>query len=177
MERDLSRFSAGASLNHKSKFALWFIVQNLLFKFFWVPSQFRVLCLRTFGANIGQNVLIKRGVRIHFPWNLTIGDNCWVGEDVWFINHSEIQIGSNVCISQAAIICSSGHDLLSESLAYKHAPIRIDDGAWICLRALALPGSSVGRNAVVAAGEVLSGHLPANHIFSAGADKPIEKLS
>jgi putative colanic acid biosynthesis acetyltransferase WcaF len=176
MERDLSRFNAEASSIHKLRFSLWWVIQNLFFKSFWVPSRFRVAVLKFFGAQIGKGVLIRRGVRVHFPWNLEIGDQCWIGEDAWFINHEKIQIASNVCISQAAIICSSGHDFLSAALTYKHLPIRIEKGAWICLRATVLAGSQVGRNSVVSAGEVLAGTLPENHLYVNGQGKFIEKL-
>ena len=177
VERDLSKFKAELTGTHKLKLALWLITQNLFFKSFWVPSRLRIVILKCFGARIGKGVLIRRGVRVHFPWNLELGDQSWVGEDVWFINHAKIQIASNVCISQAAIICSSGHDFLSEALVYKHSPIQIDEGAWICLRATVLAGSKVGRNSVVSAGEVLAGTLQDNHLYVNGIGKPNEKLS
>lgn len=176
MKRDLSGFKSETSRTHKPKVALWWITQNIFFKPFWIPSRFRTLLLKFFGAQIGKNVLIRPGVRVHFPWNLAIGDQCWIGEDVWFINHEKVHIGSNVCISQDAIICSSGHDFLSETLAYKHSPVQIDDGAWICLRSTILAGSKVGRNSVVSAGEVLASSLSDNCLYVNGSSKPIEKL-
>jgi putative colanic acid biosynthesis acetyltransferase WcaF len=148
-----------------------------MFKSFWFPSKARVTALRIFGAKIGQKVLIRRGVRVHFPEKLTIGDYCWIGEDVWFINHEVIEIGSNVCVSQSAVICSSSHDFRTASLDYKHEKIEIRDGAWICLRATILAGGKVGVNSVVSAGEVFIGDLKDEHIFVNGIGKPIRKLN
>ena len=177
MERKLSAFEAGETQKRGVRFALWWLLQNLGFKSFLFPSNLRVSSLRLFGAKIGNRVIIRRGVRVHMPWNLEIGDHCWIGEDAWFINHEKITIGSNVCISQAAIICSSGHDFRSPSLAYKHKPVTIEDGAWICLRATVLAGSHIDRNSVISAGEVFTGNLPANHLFVGGASKPIEGMN
>ena len=157
----------------KFKAGFWWLIQNTIFTSFLFPSGLRVLTLRIFGATIGSSVLIRRGVRIHFPWNLKVGDNCWIGEEVWFINHESIEIGSNVCISQRAIICSSGHDLRSPCLTYKHIPIKIQDGAWICLQSTILAGSSIGRNSVVSAGETFKGELSEGSIFVEKKSKKI----
>ena len=173
MKRDLSEFKANNTKSFKPRHVCWWLVQNLIFKAFWFPSKARVATLRIFGAKIGEHVLIRRGVRIHFPEKLKIGDNSWIGEDVWFINHEVIDIGSNVCISQSVLICSSSHDFRTSSLDYKHQMIKISDGAWICLRAIILAGGKVGVNSVVSAGEIFTGMLKDEHIFVDGSDKPI----
>ena len=153
--------------------------------FFWLFSQstiipiitfnnFRRLILNFFGARIGSRVKFRRGVRILYPKNLEIGDDCWIGEEVWFINHEKVIIGKNVCISQSAIICSGGHDYRSVSLAYQHAPITIGDGAWVCLDAKVLPGTRIGKGSVIAAGEVARGDIPDFHMLIGGKLKAIE---
>ena len=144
----------------KIRMAIWFLTQHLIFKGLLFPSALRPTLLRIFGSSIGRCVIIRRGVRVHFPWNLEIGDNCWIGEEVWFISHEKIQIGSNVCISQRSIICSGGHDYRSASLEHAHKPIEIKDGAWICLDAKILPGVTIGECSVVSAGEVALKSVP-----------------
>jgi len=127
-----------------------------------------------FGAAIGRGVLIRRGVKIHFPWNLEIGDNCWIGEEVWFINHEQITVGSDVCISQRSIICSGGHDYQSASLEFAHKPVVIRDGAWVCLDAKVLAGVTVGECSVVSAGEVARKSLPDYSMLIGGQVCPID---
>jgi putative colanic acid biosynthesis acetyltransferase WcaF len=173
MDRSLADFR-GSSGVRKSRFYLWWGFQNSLFANFATPNQFRVFLLRLFGASIGSRVIIRRGVRVHFPWNLTVGDDTWIGEQAWFINHVPITIGSNVCISQGTILTSGSHDMYSASLDYKHAPIEVRDGAWICLRATVLAGVSVGTNSVVSAGEVLRESLPDNSLYIENSVRPIE---
>ncbi len=129
--------------------------------------------LKIFGANIGQRVLIRRGVKVHFPWNLEIGDDCWIGEEAWFINHEKIRIGSNVCISQRSIICSGGHNYQSASLEYAHEPVLIKDGAWVCLDAKVLPGVTIGECSVVSAGEVVRKSVPDYSMLIGGEIRPI----
>ena len=123
---------------------------------------------------MGTGVSIRRGVRVHFPWNLEIGDQCWIGEEVWFMNHEKVTIGSNVCISQRSIICSGGHDYRSSSLEYAHKPVKIKDGAWVCLDAKVLPGVTIGECSVVSAGEIARKSLPDYSMLVGGQVRPID---
>jgi len=165
--RDLASFDAGEYSRGRSSFVvlLWWLVQNLIFRAFWLPNRFRPTVLRVFGAKIGVGNQIRRGVRVHFPWRLQVGNNCWIGEEVWFINHERIVIGNDVCISQASVLCSGSHDYRSKSLAFRHKPILIRDGAWLCLRSTVLAGVTVGELSVVGAGEVLGTSLPSHSIY------------
>jgi putative colanic acid biosynthesis acetyltransferase WcaF len=156
------------------RMVFWFPVQHLIFKSAFLPSVIRTPLLKLFGASIGRRVFIRRGVKVHFPWNLEIGDDCWIGEEVWFINHEKIKISSNVCISQRSIICSGGHDYRSASLEYAHKPIEIKDGAWICLDAKVLPGVTIGECSVVSAGEVARKSLPDFSMLVGGLIRPID---
>lgn len=176
MKRNLRLFTAEGSYTRTKPFSLilWVSVQNLLFKSFLLPSRIRPLILRLFGASIGSRVLIRRGAKIQFPWNLTVGDDCWIGEEVWIINHEKVIIGSNVCISQRAIICSGGHDYKSASLEFAHKPVNIGDGAWICLDAKVLPGVTIGECSVVSAGEVARKSIPDYSILVSGEVRSID---
>jgi putative colanic acid biosynthesis acetyltransferase WcaF len=157
----------------KIRIFFWFIIQHILFGMPFIPSSLRPTLLRIFGSSIGRRVFIRRGVKIHFPWNLEIGDDCWIGEEVWVINHEKVKIGSNVCISQRSIICSGGHDYRSASLEYAHKPIEIKDGAWVCLDAKVLLGVTVGECSVVSAGEIVRKSVPDYSMLIAGEICPI----
>ena len=176
MARELKAFSGGVGFSHAEmiRLASWAIIQNSIFKSFFFSTGMRVALLRLWGASIGSGVQIRRGVRAHFPWNLTIGDNCWIGEEVWIINHEKVKIGNNVCISQRAIISSGSHDYKSLSLEFNHKPILIADGAWICLDAKVLAGVTIGECSVVSAGEVAQKSLPDYSMLLNGEIRPIE---
>lgn len=176
MKRDLKSFSGGTgfTLLMKSRIAVWFLVQHLAFKWSLFPAPLRSHLLRIFGASIGHHVIIRRGAKIHFPWKLEIGDDCWIGEEVWFINQEKVKIGSNVCISQRSIICSGGHDYRSVSLEFEHKPIEIRDGAWVCLDAKVLPGVTIGECSVVSAGEIVKKSVPDYSMLINGQVRKIE---
>jgi putative colanic acid biosynthesis acetyltransferase WcaF len=174
--RKLSNFSSGTRRSGRESviFLSWFLLGTFFVKSSFSPNFVKRRVLIFFGARIGARVVLRRGLNIHFPWNLDIGDDCWIGEDVWFISHERITIGSNVCISQRSIICSGSHDYRSASLEYAHKPIEIKDGAWICLDAKVLPGVTIGECSVVSAGEIVRKSLPDYSILVGGQVRQIE---
>lgn len=141
--------------------AAWFACQHLVFGKWWLPPRARPAILRLFGATIGERVLIRHGVRVHWPWKLDLGADVWVGEGAWLLNLESISVGSNVCISQEALICTGSHDRRSPTFEFDNGPIAIGDGAWIGARAVVLRGVSVGSDAVVGAGALVARDVPA----------------
>jgi putative colanic acid biosynthesis acetyltransferase WcaF len=144
--------------------ALWFAVQNLLFYKWWLPKALRPILLRLFGAQVGNNVFIRHRVRVLWPWKLTIGDDCWIGEDAWILNLESVWIGNDVCVSQGVFLCTGSHDMRSPSLEYDNGPIRIGDGVWLCAQAMVLRGVTIGRGAVIAARARVSSDVPSESL-------------
>jgi putative colanic acid biosynthesis acetyltransferase WcaF len=172
--RNLSSFVTSISAKERVRAGIWRTVNLLVVNSIACPNFLRIFLLTLNGAEIGSRVIVRRGALIHFPWNLEIGDDCWIGEEVWFINHEKVKIGSNVCISQRSIICSGGHDYQSASLEYAHKPIEIKDGAWVCLDAKVLPGVTIGECSVVSAGEIVRKSVPDYSMLIAGEIRPID---
>ena len=156
---ELARFSVGDYSSGRSFpiRALWFLVNAWVLQNPANPSSaIKRIVLRAFGAKIGRRVYLKPGISVKNPWMLEIGDDCWIGEGVWFDNLLPISVGANVCISQSAYLCTGNHDWSDPAMKYKLGAIRVEDGAWICTRAMVMSGATVGRNAIVGAGAVLA---------------------
>ncbi len=98
--------------------------------------------------------MIRHGVRVHLPWKLEMGNHCWLGEGAWLLNLEQITLGSNVCVSQDAFLCTGSHDHRLPGFDYDNAPIVVGDGAWIAARAVVLRGSVVPPGSVVSANSV-----------------------
>jgi putative colanic acid biosynthesis acetyltransferase WcaF len=147
--------------------ALWFFIGLPLLRSTWIPSSgFRRWLLRAFGCLIGEGVVIKPGVRVKYPWLIEIGDHTWIGEDVWIDNIGSVQIGSNVCISQAAYLCTGNHDWTDPSFALLIGPIILRDGAWVGARCLIGPGVEMAECSVAGAGSVVTGKLRAFTVYA-----------
>ena len=150
----------------KVKQFLWYFVNVLFFLNPLNPfSSLKVSLLRLFGASIGVGVLIKPGVNIKYPWHLVIGDNCWIGEKVWIDNLTTITIGSNVCISQGAMLLTGNHNYKSKTFDLLVNEIVLEDGVWIGAQSTVCPGVKVHSHAVLAVGSVATKDLNAYHIY------------
>jgi putative colanic acid biosynthesis acetyltransferase WcaF len=139
--------------------AIWILASALLIASSVAGSAHRRLVLRLFGARIGSRVAIKPRVRIKFPWRLEVGDDSWIGEDVWIDNLEAVYIGSNVCLSQGAYICTGNHDWGSPTFDLIVKPVRVENCAWIAAKATITPGVTIGEGSVLSMGSVATSDL------------------
>ncbi|MEM7385881.1 MAG: WcaF family extracellular polysaccharide biosynthesis acetyltransferase [Verrucomicrobiota bacterium] len=147
------------------KEALWHLVKNIFFLQSWpLPSAFRCFLLRIFGARIGKGVVIRSGVNVSFPWLLEIGHHVWLGEEVFILSLAPVSIGSHVCISQRALLCTGSHDFSRETFDLLTSPIDIQSHSWIAAGAFVSPGTVIGEHSMVTAGTVVSKHLPPHSV-------------
>ena len=151
--RDLSSFT-GAGYDKGRSIAwqaVWLVTDSLVFKRWWFPARARNVVLRMFGASIGDGVLIRHGVRIHWPWKLTIGRNSWIGVDAWILNLERVAIGENTCISQGVMLCTGSHDASSPSFDFDNGPIDVGDCVWLGARSTVLRGVTIGNDVLIGA--------------------------
>ena len=175
---DLSKFNNAAFERGApaAKELLWRMVQQGFFNVEWIKAYgMKHRILRSFGAKLEAGVVVKPKAKITFPWKLSVGANSWIGEEAWLLNLDQIKIGSNVCISQRAFLCTGSHDWKKESFDLITQPIVIGEGAWICADVFIGPGVTVGENAVVTAGSVVNKDLPAGMICSGNPCVAVKK--
>ncbi len=156
--RDLSAFTGVGYDKGRNKVwqAAWFAVMNLVFMKWWLPARLRPPILRAFGARVGERVLIRHRVRVLWPWKLTIGDDCWIGEGAWLLNLEPITIEHDVCISQEAFLCTGSHRHEDPAFEYDNGPIHVGAGAWVAARAAFLRGKVVAPGSLIPAGSISS---------------------
>ena len=156
---DLSRYDNRLYSPGRSRLvcALWYFVSLLVFESGWIPfGAVKRLLLRLFGAEVGRGLVIKPQVWIKYPWRLVVGDHCWIGQGVCIDNLADVQLGNHVCISQQVYLCTGSHDYHKPSFDLITRPVAVDDGAWLGAQALVLGGVSIGANAIVAAGSIVT---------------------
>jgi putative colanic acid biosynthesis acetyltransferase WcaF len=168
----LGRYTPGAPF---WKQLLWYCMGAPLLRSYWMPSAlFKVWILRSFGAEIGQGVNIKPGVKVKFPWQLTVGDFVWIGENAWLDNIAPISIESHVCLSQDVYLCTGNHDWSDPDFGLNPAPIYIEQGSWIAARSAIGPGVRVGRGAVLGLGSVTGQSLDPMTIYAGNPAQPVK---
>lgn len=155
---------------------LWYFMGSPLVRSYWLPwSWLKVRLLRIFGATIGEQVRIKPGVRVKFPWRLTVGNHVWIGEDAWLDNLAPISIDDHACVSQCVYLCTGNHDWSDPHFSLKIAPITVEKGSWIAAGAVVGPGVTVGEGAVLGLGSVTGRSLEPMTIYAGNPASPIKK--
>lgn len=150
----------------KGKQLLWFLTNAFFFISPLNPlSGLKIRLLRLFGAKIGQGVVIKPGVNIKHPWQLEIGDHCWIGERVWIDNLIRVKLANNVCLSQGAMLLTGNHNYRLPTFDLQVASIVLEEGVWIGAQSTVCPGVHCYSHAVLAVGSVATKNLEAYTIY------------
>lgn len=148
-----------------------FFMQNPLNPY----SRLKIVILRLFGAKIGKGVVLKPGINVKYPWSLEIGDHSWVGENAWLDSLAKIKIGNNCCVSQGAYFCTGNHDWTDPAFGLIVKPITVEDGAWVGARVTVLPGVTIGKHSILAAGSTVSKNTDPYMIYVGNPAQPVKE--
>lgn len=130
--------------------------------------------LRCLGLKIGKNTLISRKVSFRNCSNIEIGNGCVVNPNVLLDGRgAKIYIGNNVDIAQEANIWTLEHNPHTHESVAK--AVIIEDYVWIGNRTIILPGATIGRDSICAAGAVITKDVPPNTIVGGVPAKVIGK--
>ena len=168
-------YTPGASL---VKQLLWYYLGCPLVQTHLLPfSALKVAVLRLFGATIGQGVRIKPGVKVKFPWRLTVGNHTWLGENLWIDNLAPVTIGDHVCLSQGVYLCTGNHDWEKPTFDLRLGEIHIESGSWVAAKAILGPGVTVGEGAILSLGGVTTRSLDPWTIYSGNPAQAVKPRS
>ena len=131
--------------------------------------------IRELIPQMGEGSVITPPIHIIMGDRMTIGKNVITMYNFTCMSLGGIVIEDNVQIAANVTLLTNNHDLKHrEILTCK--PVRICKNAWIGANVTILPGVTVGENAVVAAGDVVSKDVPANTIVGGVPAKVIREI-
>lgn len=141
------------------------------------PAEIRDLLSKITGAEIDKSVDVFTPLYINYGKHTKIGKNVFINFDCVFLDLGGITIEDNVLIAPQVSLLSEGHPV-SPNNRHSLVPGRIHIGknSWIGAGATILPGVTVGENAVVAAGAVVSKDVPANTVVGGVPAKTIKTI-
>lgn len=105
--------------------------------------------------------------------NFKLGNNSTVNQKCHLDNRGQITIGDNVSISPEVCILTADHDPQSKDFSGRIYPVTIEDYVFIATRATILPGVTLGKGSVVAAGAVVTKNVDPFTIVAGVPAKPI----
>jgi acetyltransferase-like isoleucine patch superfamily enzyme len=106
---------------------------------------------------------------------MRIGDRVFVNSGTVLIAVLEVTIGDDVALAnEVYIMDSNSHGV--EGQPHVEAPVRIGDGTWVGARAMILPGVTIGRRVVVAAGSVVTRDVPDDVLVAGNPARVVRPL-
>jgi acetyltransferase-like isoleucine patch superfamily enzyme len=142
-------------------FLLKKIVNFCLFRisYFCPLNNIRIKFHRWRGVMIGENVYIGMQCSIDnaYPEYIYIEDNASLTGECLVIAHS------------------NPYSHFQNVTPARVSPVIVKQGAWICVRAVILPGVTIGENAIVSAGSVVDSDVPPCSVVAGNPAKVIAK--
>lgn len=141
------------------------------------PAEIRNLLSKITDTDIDESVTVFTPLYINYGKHTKIGKNVFINFDCVFLDLGGITIEDNVLIAPKVSLLSESHPIEpTERYSLNVAPILIKKNAWIGANATILQGVTIGENAVVAAGSVVSKDVPDNTIVGGIPAKIIKEI-
>ncbi|GAA3443288.1 DapH/DapD/GlmU-related protein [Planomonospora venezuelensis] len=130
-------------------------------------------------AELFERILGKplpAGVTIYPPFytdhglRLDLAERVFINQNCTFLDYAGIRLGDRVMVGPKAAFITVGHPVDPEERRewLSGAPIDVAENVWIGAGATILPGVSIGRDAVVAAGAVVADDVPPASLVTGG---------
>jgi putative colanic acid biosynthesis acetyltransferase WcaF len=147
------------------------MIWELTWLFFcqWTPKplhRWRIFVLRSFGAKIGKSNFIYPNCKIWAPWLLETEDVVTIGPNVEVYNPGGVYLKHHAILSQDAYLCGATHDYNTVEFTYIKKPIVIGAYAWVCAKAVVLPGVTLEEGSVLGAASLASKDLIAWSVYA-----------
>lgn len=119
---------------------------------------------------------LPRRVTIYPPFytdhglRLDLAERVFVNQNCTFLDYAGIRLGQGVMVGPKATFITVGHPVDPEERRgwLSGGPIDVAENVWIGAGATILPGVSIGRDAVVAAGAVVAEDVPPASLVTGG---------
>ena len=144
----------------------------------YLSSSVRRSLFRLLGAKFGPGTNIKGGGYV-YGGGLVTGARCYINRGCYFDMTASITFGDHVVVGHGVSFITAEHSLggAARRAGKVHGhPILIEDGVWVGANSTILPGVTVGRGAVIAAGTVVNKDVPANAVVAGIPSKTIKEL-
>ena len=131
------------------------------------PDEVRDFMRRITGREIDASFRLFPPFYTDFGKNIRLGKNVFINACCCFQDQGGITIGDGALIGHHVVLATLNHDLSPDRRAHViPAPIVIGKKVWIGAHATVLQGVTVGDNAVIAAGAVVTRDVPSNTVVA-----------
>ncbi|PPA70591.1 sugar O-acetyltransferase [Jeotgalibacillus proteolyticus] len=144
-----------------------------------LEEQKRERLVKEIFGSVGKSVYIEPPFRCDYGYNIHVGDNFYANFDCVILDVCEVRFGSNCMLAPGVHIYTATHPLdpdeRNSGLEYGK-PVTFGDNVWIGGRAVINPGVTVGNNAVIASGAIVTKDVPDNVVVAGNPARMIKEI-
>ncbi|MBP2615311.1 sugar O-acetyltransferase [Chryseobacterium jejuense] len=128
-----------------------------------VEKRVEIIC--NILGSVKGNICIEPMFWCDYGYNIEVGENFYANHNLVILDCARVTFGDNVFIGPNCSFYTAGHPLDAKQrnagLEYAH-PITVGDNVWLGGNVVVLPGVTIGNNAVIGAGSVVTKDIPEN---------------
>lgn len=144
---------------------------------FHAQEELRALFSQLTGREPGEGFALFPPFYTDFGKNIAVGRGVFINSGCCFQDQGGIEIGDGCLIGHQVVIATLGHDLdPANRKSMRPAPVRLGRNVWVGSHATILPGVSVGDDAVIAAGAVVTKDVPAATVAAGVPARIVKKI-
>lgn len=136
--------------------------------------------LRTFVAKLDEGAIINSPFYMEFANHLEMGVNSFINYDCIMLNNAMVKLGDNVLVGPKVSFYTAMHPIDAKQreqwLVYAKS-ITVEDNVWIGGSATILGGVTIGKNAIVGAGAVVTKDVEPNTIVVGNPARVLRKIT
>ncbi len=141
------------------------------------PEEVRALLSELFGYTVPATFRVFPPFYTDFGKNISVGEDVFINACCHFQDHGGVTIGDGCQIGHNVVFATLNHGIKPEER--KHtipAPIVLGKNVWVGSNSTILQGVTIGDNAIVAAGAVVTKDVPANTVVGGVPARAIKQI-
>ncbi len=139
----------------------------------------RLELLRTLLHELGEGSEILSPFQCDYGYQISIGSRTFINFGAVILDSAPVVIGDDVQIGPGVQLVTPVHPLdptERRTLVESAAPVQIGDGAWLAAGVIVCPGVTIGADAVVGAGSVVTRDVPARRLCFGNPCRVVREL-
>lgn len=140
-------------------------------------EEIRDLFSKLIGKKVSEDFRVFPPFTTDFGKNIHLGKNVFINSGCRFQDQGGIYIGNNVLIGHNVVLATLNHEENPKKRGNLcPSPIKIADDVWIGSNVTILPGVTIGKNAIIAAGAVVTKDVAENTVVGGVPAKYIRDI-
>ncbi|HEY7282870.1 MAG TPA: sugar O-acetyltransferase [Actinomycetota bacterium] len=135
--------------------------------------------LRELCASVGERTFVQPPMYCDYGWNLSIGANTFVNFGMVALDVAPITIGERCQVGPGVQLLAATHPVepeLRRTGAERAAPISVESNVWLGGAVIVCPGVTIGEDAVIGAGSVVTRDVPPGVVAAGNPCRVIRSL-